>query len=79
MTFLLILVQHCLYLVVKLLVHLLQTGGYILMHRAFTDPESFRRRADSRIVFHYIMSEYDTSFLICFPKRIFLQLNSHPH
>ena len=75
---LLVFVQHGFHLVVQQLVHLLQPYRYVLVHRAFAYPEMFRRRADCRIVFNYIMSECDTSFLICFPFCIFLQFNSHP-
>ena len=77
MSFLLVFVEDCLHLVMKLPVDLLQLRGDVLMHRAFAYPELFRCRAHCRVVFYYIMSEYDTSFLICFPKRIFLQ-KLHP-
>lgn len=76
--FLLVLVQDGFYLVVELLVYLLQPGGNVLVHRAFAYPEVFRRRADCRVVFYYVMSDCDTSFLINFPVCIFLQFKSHP-
>lgn len=77
-SFLLVFVKDCFYFVMELAVYLLQLCGYVLMYRAFAYPEFFCRRAHSCVIFYYIMSEYDTSFLISFPKRIFLQLNSHP-
>mgnify|MGYP004493606587 FL=1 len=67
MTLLLVSVENSLHLVVQLGIHLRQLHRDILMDRAFAYPELLCRRADRCVVFHYVMSEYDTSFLIVFP------------
>ena len=67
MAFLLVSVEYSLYLVVQLGIHLRQLHRDVLMDRAFAYPKLLCRRADRRVVFHYVMSEYDTSFLIIFP------------
>lgn len=64
MSLLLVAVEHLFDLVVELSVHLFKLRGYILMHRAFAYSELLCGTAHRGIVFYYVMSEYDTSFLI---------------
>ena len=74
-----VLLKHRLHLVVQASVDLRKLRGDILMHSAFAHAKFLCSRAYCRLIFNYVMSEYDTSFLISFPCRSFLQCISHPH